>query len=105
MELGEPDDSGRRRPIAIEGLGISHGHRPGHRGRGLRRQPPADPVHPGHGIEQWGYIVADPETGKTTKKGVWAGGDIVTGAATVILAMGAGRKAADSIDQYLSWGW
>ena len=52
-----------------------------------------------------GYIVADPETGKTSKKAVWAGGDIVTGQATVILAMGAGRKAADSIHQYLTWGW
>ena len=49
--------------------------------------------------------MADPETGKTTKKGVWAGGDIVTGAATVILAMGAGRKAADSIHDYLTMGW
>jgi glutamate synthase (NADPH/NADH) small chain len=56
-------------------------------------------------LNPWGYIKADPETGKTTKPGVWAGGDIVTGAATVILAMGAGRKAADSIDEFLTWGW
>jgi glutamate synthase (NADPH/NADH) small chain len=48
--------------------------------------------------------VAD-EAGKTKKPGVWAGGDIVTGAATVILAAGAGRKAADSIHEYLTWGW
>ena len=52
-----------------------------------------------------GYIKADPKTGKTAKKGVWAGGDIVTGQATVILAMGAGRMAADSIDDYLRIGW
>jgi glutamate synthase (NADPH/NADH) small chain len=50
---------------------------------------------------KWGYIVADPETGATSKKGVYAGGDIVTGSATVILAMGAGRKAADAIHKYL----
>jgi glutamate synthase (NADPH) small chain len=56
-------------------------------------------------LNKSGYIVADPETGKTTKNAVWAGGDIVTGSATVILAMGAGRKAADSIHQYLVWGW
>jgi glutamate synthase (NADPH/NADH) small chain len=49
--------------------------------------------------------MTDLETGKTSKKGVWAGGDIVTGAATVILAMGAGRKAADSMHDYLTWGW
>jgi glutamate synthase (NADPH/NADH) small chain len=51
---------------------------------------------------KWGYIVADPETGATSKKGVYAGGDIVTGSATVILAMGAGRKAADAIHKYLA---
>ena len=56
-------------------------------------------------LNKWGYIMADLETGKTTKKGVWAGGDIVTGSATVILAMGAGRAASDSIHQYLTWGW
>ena len=56
-------------------------------------------------LNKWGYILADPETGKTGKKGVWAGGDIVTGSATVIPAMVAGRKAADSIHKYLTWGW
>ncbi len=53
-------------------------------------------------LNKRGYIVADLETGKTTKSGVWAGGDIVTGSATVILAMGAGRKAANSIHEYLT---
>ena len=56
-------------------------------------------------LNQWGYIVTDEATGKTSKKGVWAGGDIVTGSATVILAMGAGRAAANSIHDYLTWGW
>jgi glutamate synthase (NADPH/NADH) small chain len=56
-------------------------------------------------LSKWGYIITEPETGKTSKKGVWAGGDIVTGQATVILAAGAGRKASNSIHQYLSWGW
>jgi glutamate synthase (NADPH/NADH) small chain len=56
-------------------------------------------------VNRWGYIEADPKTGKTMKKGVWAGGDIVTGSATVILAMGAGRNAANSIHDYLVRGW
>ena len=59
------------------------------------------------GLERtkWGTVVADEETGKTTKDRVWAGGDIVTGSATVILAMGAGRIAANSIHDYLTLGW
>jgi glutamate synthase (NADPH/NADH) small chain len=56
-------------------------------------------------LNRWGNIITDPKTGKTTKRGVWAGGDIVTGAATVILAMGAGREAADSIHDFLTLGW
>jgi glutamate synthase (NADPH/NADH) small chain len=105
MELGEPDTSGRRRPIFIEGsefhletdlviVAVGSGANP------LLTQETSD-----IDLNKWGYITADPETGKTTKKGVWAGGDIVTGAATVILAMGAGRKCADSIHNYLAWGW
>ena len=105
MELGEPDASGRRRPVAIEGsefqfecdlciVAVGSGANP------LLTSSTSDLQ-----LNKWGYIVADSETGKTTKKGVWAGGDIVTGAATVILAMGAGRKAADSIHNYLNWGW
>ena len=54
-------------------------------------------------LNKRGYIVADEETGMTTKKGVFAGGDILTGSATVILAMGAGRKAAHAINEYLKW--
>ncbi|MEE8431555.1 MAG: NADPH-dependent glutamate synthase [Candidatus Desulfatibia sp.] len=105
MELGEPDDSGRRRPIPIEGsefelecdlviIAVGSGANPllTKSTQGLR-------------LNRWGYIMAEPNTGKTSLKGVWAGGDIVTGAATVILAMGAGRTAADSIHDYLTWGW
>ncbi len=105
MELGEPDESGRRRPVPMKGsefvmdtdlviVAVGSGANP------LLTSSTEDMM-----LNKWGYIVADPETGKTTKKGVWAGGDIVTGAATVILAMGAGRKAADSIHEYLMWGW
>jgi glutamate synthase (NADPH/NADH) small chain len=105
MELGEPDDSGRRRPVPVKGsefemacdlviVAVGSGANP------LLTQSTEDMA-----LNRWGYIDADPETGKTTKRGVWAGGDIVTGAATVILAMGAGRKAADSIHEYLTWGW
>jgi glutamate synthase (NADPH/NADH) small chain len=105
MELGEPDESGRRRPEPVSGsefelpcdmvvIAVGSG---------------ANPVLTGntHDLElnKRGYIVADPKTGKTMKKGVWAGGDIVTGAATVILAAGAGRLASDSIHEYLSIGW
>jgi glutamate synthase (NADPH/NADH) small chain len=56
-------------------------------------------------LNRRGYILTDPLSGKTSKRGVWAGGDIVTGAATVILAMGAGRQAANSMHQFLTWGW
>jgi len=59
----------------------------------------------GLNLNKWGYIVTDDETAKTSRRGVWAGGDIVTGAATVILAMGAGRIAANSIHKYLMLGW
>jgi len=104
MELGEPDASGRRRPVPIEGseyimdidtvvVAIGNG-----------ANPLVPGTTPGLDTNKWGYIVADEETGKTTKKGVWAGGDIVTGAATVILAMGAGRKAARSMHEYLTTG-
>ncbi len=105
MELGEPDDSGRRRPVHIKGsefeltcdlciVAVGSGANP------LLTQTTPDLT-----VNQWGYVVADEATGKTCKKGVWAGGDIVTGAATVILAMGAGRIAADSIHDYLTLGW
>jgi glutamate synthase (NADPH/NADH) small chain len=102
FELGEPDASGRRRPIPVEGsefqmecdcVIVAIGNGP---------NPLVPQTTPGLETTKWGLIVADEETGKTSKKGVFAGGDIVTGAATVILAMGAGRKAATAIDQYLA---
>ncbi|MGA3173049.1 MAG: bifunctional dihydroorotate dehydrogenase B NAD binding subunit/NADPH-dependent glutamate synthase [Syntrophorhabdales bacterium] len=104
MELGEPDASGRRRPVEIKGsehiidvevviVAIGQGPNPilAQSTEGLE-------------LRKSGNIQADPETGKTSRKGVFAGGDIVTGAATVILAMGAGRKAAKAIDDYLKTG-
>jgi glutamate synthase (NADPH/NADH) small chain len=105
MKLGEPDASGRRRPEPIEGstkivdcdLAII--------AVGAGANPLVTSTTPGLETNKWGYIVADENTGKTKKAKVWAGGDIVTGAATVILAAGAGRLAANSIDDYLTWGW
>ena len=101
MELGEPDDSGRRRPMPVEGsesripvdvVIISVG---------TRSNPVLTQATPDMELNKWGNIVADPDTLVTSKEGVFAGGDIVTGAATVILAMGAGKVAAGSIDRYL----
>jgi glutamate synthase (NADPH/NADH) small chain len=105
MELGEPDASGRRRPVPIEGSEFQLECDLAVIAVGAGANPLLTRSTEGLELTKWGYIVADPETGKTTKKGVWAGGDIVTGQATVILAMGAGRKASDSIHQYLIWGW
>jgi len=105
MELGEPDDSGRRRPIAIKGSEFEMECDLAVIAVGANANPLLAQSTEGLKLNNWGYIVAEPETGKTTKKGVWAGGDIVTGSATVILAMGAGREAADSIHKYLTWGW
>jgi len=105
MELGEPDESGRRRPIPIEGSEFDVETDLCIVAVGSGANPLLTQSTPEMKLNQWGYISADPETGKTTKKAVWAGGDIVTGAATVILAMGAGRMAANSIHDYLTWGW
>jgi glutamate synthase (NADPH/NADH) small chain len=104
MELGEPDASGRRRPVPIKGseyklpvdvviMSIGNG-----------ANPLVPATTPGLDTNKWGNILADQETGKTSKKGVFAGGDIVIGAATVILAMGAGRKAAAAMNDYLLTG-
>lgn len=101
MELGEPDQSGRRRPIKIEGsehvidldtVIMSIGTSP---------NPLIRSTTPDLATNKWGCIEADAETGTTSKEGVFAGGDAVTGAATVILAMGAGKKAAKAIDEYI----
>lgn len=101
MELGEPDASGRRRPVPIKGseyildidmavVAIGNGS-----------NPIIQKTTPDLSFNKWGNIQVNEETMATSKEGVFAGGDIVTGGATVILAMGAGRKAADAIDEYL----
>jgi len=105
MELGEPDESGRRRPVPVEGTEFQMACDLAIIAVGSGANPLLTQSTAGLELNRWGYIRADTDTGKTSKKGVWAGGDIVTGAATVILAMGAGRKAADSIHNYLTWGW
>ena len=101
MELGEADASGRRRPVpkensdfelAVDTVIIAIGNSP---------NPLILSTTEGLEGDKWGCIVADEETGKTSLEGVYAGGDVVTGAATVILAMGAGKKAAIAIDEYL----
>ena len=101
MELGEPDESGRRRPVPIEGaveeipcdVAIS--------ALGTNANPFAKKIG-GMELNKWGYIIADEETGRTSNPKIWAGGDIVTGAATVILAMGAGKKAAADMTKVLT---
>jgi glutamate synthase (NADPH/NADH) small chain len=105
MELGEPDASGRRRPVPIKNSEFELECDLAIIAVGAGANPLLTQSTDGLTLNKWGYITADPETGKTSKKGVWAGGDIVTGSATVILAMGAGRQAADSIHKYLAWGW
>ena len=103
MKLGEPDESGRRRPIAVPGseydiktdivvIAIGQG-----------ANPVLTSTSPDIRLNKWGNIIAD-EQGKTNKKGVFAGGDIVTGSATVILAMGAGKVAAESMDEFARTG-
>jgi glutamate synthase (NADPH) small chain len=104
MELGEPDASGRRRPIPIAG---SEFILPAHVaiiGVGTTANPLIQGTTPDLATNAHNYILADPGTMRTSKRGVFAGGDIVTGSATVILAMGAGRKAAKAIDEYLRTG-
>ncbi len=102
MELGEPDESGRRRPVPMKGSEFKLECDMAVVAIGAGPNPLLPTQTSGLELNKRGYIVADLETGKTTKAGVWAGGDIVTGSATVILAMGAGRKAANSIHEYLT---
>ncbi len=101
MELGEPDESGRRRPVPIEGSEFNLPVDTVIIAIGTGANPIIGTTTLGMDTNKKGYIVANAETGATTKPGVFAGGDIVTGAATVILAMGAGKKAAKAIDEYL----
>ena len=101
MELGEPDASGRRRPVEIKGseyvinldaVVVAIGQSP---------NPLIKSTTPTLETQKWGGIIADEATGATSIPGVYAGGDAVTGAATVILAMGAGKASAHAIDEYL----
>ena len=101
MELGEPDASGRRRPIPIPGSEMIHEVDAAVCAIGNSPNPLISATTPGLETGKKGNIEADPETGKTSRDRIWAGGDVVSGAATVILAMGAGRKAARSIHEYL----
>lgn len=101
-ELGEPDASGRRKPVPIPGTEFEIECDAVIVAIGNGANPLLPKATPGLNTNRWGNITADPETGKTSKKGVWAGGDIVIGAATVILAMGAGRQATRSIQAYLT---
>lgn len=102
MELGEPDKSGRRRPVKIDGSEFEIQLQNVIIAIGQTPNPLIKQTTKGLETETWGGIIADEETGKTSLDGVYAGGDAVTGAATVILAMGAGKKAAKAIQEYLS---
>jgi glutamate synthase (NADPH/NADH) small chain len=105
MALGEPDDSGRRRPVPVEGSEFEIPLDVAIVAVGTGPNPLVQSTTPDLATNKKGYIaVADQERLRTSKRGVFAGGDIVTGAATVILAMGAGRNAARSIDEYLRTG-
>ncbi|MBP9020543.1 MAG: NADPH-dependent glutamate synthase [Syntrophobacterales bacterium] len=101
MELGEPDGSGRRRPIVIPGSEFTVEVDTVVVAIGTTANPVIPRTTPGLDVNKWGYIVTKDGRGETTRKGVFAGGDIVTGSATVILAMGAGRQAAKAIDEYV----
>jgi glutamate synthase (NADPH/NADH) small chain len=101
MELGEPDASGRRRPIPIEGSEFDMDMDTVIMALGTRPNPMVFTDAGGLERTRWGTVVADETTGRTTREAVWAGGDIVTGAATVISAMGAGKRAAADMDRYL----
>jgi glutamate synthase (NADPH/NADH) small chain len=102
MELGEPDESGRRRPVVKPGSEFILDVDVAIVALGTRPNPLIAQTTEGLQTTKWGTVVADEATGKTVKDKVWAGGDIVTGAATVISAMGAGKRAAADIDKYLS---
>ncbi len=102
MELGEPDASGRRRPVVVEGSEFEMELDTVIMSLGTSPNPLISSTTEGLEVNKWKCIVANEENGQTTKEGVYAGGDAVTGAATVILAMGAGRAGAKGIHEYLS---
>ena len=104
MQPGEPDDSGRRRPVPVPDSEFEIPLDVAIIAVGTTANPLIQSTTPDLKTTRGGYISVDPETMKTSKPGVFAGGDIVTGSATVILAMGAGRKAARAIHEYLMSG-
>ena len=101
MELGEPDASGRRRPVPVKDSNFILDVDAVIMSIGTSPNPLIRTTTPGLEANKWGCIVADEATGATSREGVYAGGDAVTGAATVILAMGAGKDAAKAMDEYL----
>ncbi|MGE5618410.1 MAG: NADPH-dependent glutamate synthase [Sphingomonadaceae bacterium] len=101
MELGEPDASGRRRPMPVPGSEFVLEVDTVIMAIGTSPNPLVPRSTPGLEVSRHGTVVADPITGRTTKEGVYAGGDVVTGAATVIEAMGAGKRSAAAIDEYV----
>jgi glutamate synthase (NADPH/NADH) small chain len=101
MELGDPDESGRRAPAPVAGSEVDLPVQMAVIALGTGANPLVQATTPDLKTNPKGYIAADPETLRTSKRGVFAAGDIVTGSATVILAMAAGRKAARAIDEYL----
>lgn len=103
MQLGKPDESGRCKPIPVKGSNFQIEIDVAIPAIGTRSNKLLLNTMPDIQLNKKGYIVADIETGMTSKPGIFAGGDIVTGSATVILAMGAGRKAAKAINEYLKW--
>ncbi|MHB8961902.1 MAG: NADPH-dependent glutamate synthase [Saccharofermentanales bacterium] len=101
MELGQPDESGRRRPVEKPGSNFILDVDTVVVAIGTSPNPLIKTTTPGLDTNKWGCIIADESTGLTSKEGVFAGGDAVTGAATVILAMGAGKNSAKAIDEYI----
>jgi glutamate synthase (NADPH/NADH) small chain len=102
MELGEPDSSGRRRPVAVEGSEFTVEADTAILALGYWPDETIGKSTPGLETHKWGLIVTDEETGMTTREGVFAGGDAVTGPDLVVTAMLAGRKAAAAIDEYIT---
>jgi glutamate synthase (NADPH/NADH) small chain len=101
MTLGEPDESGRRRPVVKEGSEFVIDADCVIMALGTSPNPLIKSTTSGLETQKWGGIIADENTGLTSREGIYAGGDAVTGAATVILAMGAGKNAAEAIDEYI----
>jgi len=103
MALGESDERGRRKPVPLDEF-VELECDTVIYALGTKANPIVTQSTPGLGLNKWGYIVADQATQATNLPGVFAGGDIVTGGATVILAMGAGRRAAKAIGAWLQGG-